>query len=264
MQSPDTAASTSAQIVQVACLKDNYCYLVNDAATGTTIVIDTPDASAIEQQLEQRGWSLDYILTTHHHWDHIDGHEALVERYGCQVIGPKANQGQIPMMERTVEHNESLLLGELACQVLATPGHTLGHTVYYFPDLAAVFTGDTLFSMGCGRLFEGTAQQMWESMQTLKALPASTQVFCGHEYTQANARFAISLEPDNTELQARVAQVALLRERDLPTVPTLLSLELQTNPFLRADLPHFKAAIGMSDQSSETVFTEVRRRKDNF
>ncbi len=252
----------NAEIVQLSCLQDNYCCLIHDAENNITAVIDTPDAEVIEAALEQRGWQLDYILTTHHHWDHIDGHLALKQRYNCRVTGPAENQDEIPGIDQTVAGGDTLQLGRIRMQVIATPGHTLGHVCYWAPELQAVFVGDTLFSMGCGRLFEGTAAQMWQSMQALRELPEATAIYCGHEYTASNARFALNLEPDNQLLQERCEQVQQLREQGVPTLPTSVNQERKTNPFMRADVPELQALVGMEGMPPAEVFAEIRRRKD--
>lgn len=255
-------AETGAEIVQLACLKDNYCCLIHDHSSGLTVVIDTPDADVIDAELKRRGWGLDFIFTTHHHWDHIDGHEQLKQQYGCEVIAPALNQEQVPQADKLVSDGDLLQLGATGFQVLATPGHTLGHVCYWSEALSAVFVGDTLFSLGCGRLFEGTPEQMWQSMLRLRDLPADTAVYCGHEYTQNNAGFALQLEPDNQALQQRVAEVTELRGAGLPTLPSSIRLESQTNPFMRADQAELQAALGMAGELGATVFTEIRQRKD--
>ncbi|WP_271271619.1 hydroxyacylglutathione hydrolase [Aliamphritea hakodatensis] len=252
----------NAEIVQLPCLQDNYCCLIHDAENNITAVIDTPDARVIEAELEARGWQLDYILTTHHHWDHIDGHVALKQRYNCEVIGPVLNQDVIPGIDRAADDGDVLQLGRISVQVIATPGHTLGHVCYWSPELQAVFVGDTLFSMGCGRLFEGAPEQMWQSMLALRNLPDETAVYCGHEYTLSNARFAMALEPDNQQLQQRCQTVEQLREQRLPTLPTSVLQERQTNPFMRADVPGLQAQLGLSGRPPAEVFAEIRQRKD--
>ncbi|WP_261842273.1 hydroxyacylglutathione hydrolase [Aliamphritea ceti] len=252
----------NAEIVQLPCLKDNYCFLLHDFDSNITAVIDTPDANAIEAALEARGWQLDYILTTHHHWDHIDGHEALKQRYNCQVIGPRLNENVIPDIDQRVEGGDVLQLGGIDIQVIATPGHTLGHVCYWSQQLEAVFVGDTLFSMGCGRLFEGSPAQMWQSIQLLRDLPDTTAIYCGHEYTQNNALFALALEPDNQRLLMRCDEVDILRAKGLPTLPTNVQQEMQTNPFMRADVVGLQQALGMSGADPAAVFAEIRLRKD--
>lgn len=250
------------EIVQLACLQDNYCSLIHDAENNITVVVDTPDGEVIQQALESRGWQLDYILTTHHHWDHIDGHEALCQRYGAKVIGAAENREQIPGIDQQVIDGDVLQLGGIRVQVIGTPGHTLGHVCYYAPDLQAVFVGDTLFSLGCGRLFEGTAEQMWQSMLKLRSLPPETAVYCGHEYTQNNVKFALQLEPDNQVLQQRCAEVAELRQQGMPTVPSNIAQEANTNPFMRADIAELQAFLNMSGATAAAVFAEIRHRKD--
>ena len=231
-------------------------------ASGNTAVVDTPDGDEISRQLDARGWQLTHILTTHHHWDHIDGHLALKERYGAKVFGPALNREVIPGIDQSVENGDRLQLGELDVHVIATPGHTLGHVIYWLPGISAAFVGDTLFSMGCGRLFEGTPQQMWQSMLKLRDLPVDTAIYCGHEYTQSNARFALGLEPGNLALKERVSEVDQLRAEGLPTVPTTLEKEIKTNPFMRADLPELQQALGMQGRPADQVFAEIRHRKD--
>jgi len=250
------------EIIQFGCLKDNYSSLLHDPATGCTAVVDTPDADEIMHQLDKQGWHLTHILTTHHHWDHIDGHEQLKKHYDCQIIAPALNRDQIPAIDQTVSNGDQIQVGEISIEVLATPGHTLGHVAYYVPALSAVFVGDTLFAMGCGRLFEGTPQQMWQSIQVLRALPDQTAIYCGHEYTLNNAQFALSLEPDNSALQQRVKEVESLRASGLPTIPTSVIQERQTNPFMRADIPRIQQRVGMPGASASKVFAEIRRRKD--
>lgn len=250
------------EIIQLSCLSDNYCSLIHDPVSGKTIVIDTPDAAEIIRQLEARNWQLSHILTTHHHWDHIDGHLELKQRYDCTIIGSEENGDIIPGIDQAVKHGDQIQVGELTIEVIATPGHTLGHVVYWAPSLEAVFVGDTLFSMGCGRLFEGTPQQMWQSIQQLRELPPTTAIYCGHEYTQSNARFALALEPDNLALQQRVAEVEKLRAENLPTVPTYVLQELQTNPFMRADHPELQRQLNMLDSPADQVFAEIRQQKD--
>lgn len=250
------------EIIQFGCLKDNYCSLIHDPKTGCTAVVDTPDAEEIMRQLDKRDWHLTHILTTHHHWDHIDGHEQLKQRYGCEVIAPALNRNQVPKIDQTVADRDQVQVGEISIEVIATPGHTLGHVVYYAPQLSALFVGDTLFSMGCGRLFEGTPQQMWQSIQALRELPDETAIYCGHEYTLGNARFALRLDPENSVLQLRAAEVENLRASGLPTVPTSVGQERYTNPFMRADNPKIQQQLNMVGVPASEVFAEIRRRKD--
>lgn len=254
------------EIVQFPCIPSNanYGYLIRDAATGTVAAIDSPDPDEIESELDARGWTLDLILNTHHHWDHVDGNPQLKKRYGCTVIGPEYERRKIKKIDQTVKQGDTVRVGESVANVHYTPGHTLGHIIYHFAGQSLAFVGDTLFSMGCGRLFEGTPQQMWGAMETLLTLPDDTLIYCAHEYTQANAKFALSVEPGNAALQARAAEVDRLRADDQPTVPTTLGLEKATNPFLRPHSAEIQAAVGREGAGLAEVFGEVRRRKDCF
>jgi hydroxyacylglutathione hydrolase len=254
----------SVEIVTVPCLADNYAFLVHDAATGATAVIDVPDETPVEAELSRRGWNLTDILITHHHADHIDGVEALRNATGARVTGAAADAHRLPRLDRAVAGGDSFGLGALEVRVIEVPGHTSGHVAYHMPPANAVFTADSLMALGCGRLFEGTPAQMWQSLSRLAALPPGTLVCSGHEYTSANARFALTIEPGNPELAARAEQVAAARREGRPTVPSTLAEELATNPFLRAGLPSVKAALGMAGAPDVEVFAEIRRRKDRF
>ncbi|MDX2259544.1 MAG: hydroxyacylglutathione hydrolase [Hyphomicrobiaceae bacterium] len=247
---------------QFACLSDNYGVLVHDPDTGVTASIDAPDAAAVEAALDRRGWRLTHILVTHHHADHTGGILPLKGRHKCEVVGPRAEATKIAGLDRPLTEGDLLRLGAHDVAVLATPGHTAGHIAYWIPAAAVAFVGDTMFAMGCGRLFEGTAEQMWASLSKLAALPPETVVYCGHEYTASNARFALSLEPGNAALVARAAEVAGLRAEGRPTLPTTIASERATNPFLRADEPALRAAVGLPDAPAWQVFAEIRRRKD--
>lgn len=246
------------------CLSDNYGFLVHDREAGLTATIDTPDAEAILAELQARNWHLTHIINTHHHADHAGGNLALKEATGCEIIGPRADAGRIPGIDRQVGEGDEFTFGTHRVRVFDTPGHTRGHVVYYLPDDGVAFVGDTLFAMGCGRLFEGTPGQMWASLQKLLALPADTRMYCAHEYTQANGKFALTVEPDNAALVERVREVAELRARDQPTVPTTLALERATNPFLRPASRGLRATLGMSAASDEDVFARTRALKDEF
>jgi hydroxyacylglutathione hydrolase len=249
------------EIVQLACLDDNYCSLVHDHSSAKTVVIDTPDAEVITCELEKRNWHLSHILTTHHHWDHIAGHQQLKTQYDATVVGPAANREQIPELDIALDDGEHLSVGAMHFAAIATPGHTLGHLCYWLEAAQAAFVGDTLFSMGCGRLFEGSATQMWHSMVRLRQLPPETALYCGHEYTLNNAKFAMALDPTNKALQQRFEQVSKLREQGLATVPSTLAVEMKTNPFLRADI--LKRELNMPQASAEEVFAHIRHRKDH-
>lgn len=251
-------------IRQFPCLSDNYGYLVRDAATGAVATIDTPDAEAINAALAREGWRLTHILNTHWHPDHAGGNLALKERWGCRIIGPKGEAAKIPGLDEAVSDGAMVELGASRAVVRDTPGHTLGHIIYHFEDDAAAFVGDTIFALGCGRLFEGTPQQMWSSLSKIAVMPPATRLHCAHEYTQSNARFALTVDPENASLIARAAAIAAARARDEPTVPSTVADELATNPFLRAADPGVQKAVGLSGAEPVRVFAEVRRRKDEF
>jgi len=252
------------QVHMFPCLEDNYGYLVHDPETGATATIDTPEVEPIERALRETGWQLTHILNTHHHFDHAGGNLDLKDKTGCTIVGPRADAARIPGIDVEVGDGDTFLLGNQAATVFDTPGHTSGHIVYYFSKCGVAFVGDTLFALGCGRLFEGTPEQMWNSMQKLLKLPDDTTVYCAHEYTQANANFAVTVDPDNSALQTRAGEIAALRAANKPTIPTSIGLERATNPFMRPDSPAMRATLGMPDASDVEVFAEVRARKDNF
>jgi hydroxyacylglutathione hydrolase len=246
------------------CLADNYGFLLHDAETGLTATIDTPSVDAITAALRRRGWRLTHILNTHHHADHAGGNLALKELTGCTIVGPRADAERIPGIDRAVGEGDEFDFAGHPVRVFDTPGHTRGHIIYYLPDDAVAFVGDTLFSLGCGRLFEGTPGQMWQSLQKLLALPPNTRLYCAHEYTQANARFALTVEPDNPALVARAREVDALRAAAQPTVPTTLALEMATNPFLRPGSANLRRRIGLPTASDVDVFAKTRALKDAF
>lgn len=254
----------SLEIYQFACLQDNYGYLIRDQASGDVAAIDTPEVDVINNALAEKGWSLTHIFNTHHHFDHAGGNLALKEQWNCTIVGPKAEAARIPGIDIAVGEGDEVRLGETLAHIHDTPGHTLGHIVFHFAGEGVAFVGDTLFALGCGRLFEGTAEQMWQSLLKLKNWPESTTLYCAHEYTQANARFALSVDPDNEALKKRCIQIDELRADGKPTVPSRLDVELATNPFLRADQPALKLALGMDGAGDVDVFAQVRTRKDNF
>ncbi|MEL6954193.1 MAG: hydroxyacylglutathione hydrolase [Pseudomonadota bacterium] len=253
-----------AEIVTIPCLRDNYAFLLHDPANGATAVIDVPEAAPIQAALDARGWSLSQIWLTHHHPDHIDGVPALQAATGARVVGAAADAHRLPPLDQALAEDDTITLGGLEARVLEVSGHTIGHIAFHVAAASAVFTGDSLMALGCGRLFEGSAADMWPSMLKLRALPGETIVCSGHEYTQSNARFALSLDPGNTALQDRSQRIDAARQAGEPTVPSLLEEEKKTNPFLRADDPGFAAALGLSAQDATAVFAEIRARKDRF
>ncbi len=250
----------------MACLPENqnYAFLVRDKESGLVASIDSPDPDVISAALEALGWPLDFIWNTHHHWDHVDGNLALKERWGARIVGPGDERRPIPGIDVIVREGDNVSLGANVATVWATPGHTLGHIAFHFSRQRLIFVGDTIFAMGCGRLFEGTPQQMYGSLQRFASLPPDTQIYCAHEYTLSNARFAITVDAENALLARRVNAVEAMRARGAPTVPTTVADELATNPFLRADTAALAAAVNMRGASAVDVFTELRRRKDAF
>jgi len=252
------------KIIQIPVLTDNYIYLLHDTASGSTAVVDPALSQPVLDELKHQGWRLDWILNTHHHSDHVGGNLELKAKTGCQVIAANSDKDRIPGFDKGVDDGDVIKIGQYAAKVLATPGHTSGHIVYYFADAAALFCGDTLFSMGCGRLFEGSAEQMWQSLQKLKALPGDTRIYCAHEYTQANGRFALTVEPENQALQQRMIEVNQLRRENRSTVPSILQQELDTNPFLREDSLALQRQINRKGGTPVSVFAEIRRLKDHF
>ncbi|MFQ0813625.1 hydroxyacylglutathione hydrolase [Brucella anthropi] len=252
------------EIEQFICRSDNYGVLIHDPQSALTASIDAPDAAAIEAALKRRGWTLDFIFTTHHHLDHVEGNEALKAKFGVSIIGPEAEKAKIPGIDRTVKDGDEFTFGLFRVKTIATPGHTAGEVSYYLPDAKAVFTGDTLFALGCGRLFEGTPLTMFQSLQKLVALPGDTAVYCGHEYTESNARFALTIDPANSALKERATGIARLRAADRMTLPSSIALEMATNPFLRWHDAGIRNRLGLQDAPDEAVFAEIRKRKDMF
>ncbi len=254
----------SAEIRQFTCRRDNFGVLVHDPAGGVTISIDAPEEAPIVEALEREGWRLTHILTTHHHDDHVAANEALKRRFGVEIVGPAGEAARIPGLDRAVRGGDRFALGGIAVEVIDTPGHTAGEISYFLPGEKALFAADALFSLGCGRLFEGDAAQMWESLRRLRALPDDTMLYCGHEYTATNARFALDVDPGNLLLQERVKEVEALRVERRATLPVPLGREKRTNPFLRADDPELASAFGMAGADPVALFAALREKRNGY
>jgi hydroxyacylglutathione hydrolase len=252
------------EVRMIPCLEDNYGYLVHDPESGFTACVDTPEVEPIMACLRETGWRLSHILNTHHHFDHAGGNLELKEKTGCIIVGSRKDAARIPGIDIQMGNDDVYLFGRHEMRIWETPGHTLGHLVYYFPQSKLLFAGDTLFALGCGRLFEGSPEDMWTSLQLLLELPDDTRVYCAHEYTAANARFALSVDPDNADLQLRAADIKQLRAQGKPTIPTTIGLERRTNPFLRPQSAGIRSSIGLPDAPDVEVFAAVRARKDKF
>lgn len=253
---------TQPDIHQFPCLKDNFGVLVHDEEGGVTLAIDAPDADAVLRALDEKGWRLTHILVTHHHADHTGGIPALKAQTGCTVIGPGAEASRIPELDQEVAEPDTLSFGSLKAVVIDTPGHTIGHVSYWFLEAKIAFVGDTLFAMGCGRVLEGTAEMMWGSLRKIATLPPDTALYCGHEYTVANGRFGLSIEPDNAALKARLEEAERLRAEGRATLPTRVDLERETNVFLRADQRGIRERVDLPLAPEWKVFAQVRERKN--
>jgi hydroxyacylglutathione hydrolase len=250
------------QVHQFACLSDNYGFLLHDPDSGETACIDTPDAEAYLREAAAREWTITQIWNTHWHPDHASGNAAIKAATGCRVVAPSVDAPKIEGIDRTVTHGDTVQLGAWAAEVIDVGGHTLGHIAYHLPGASLAFVGDSLFALGCGRMFEGTPHQFWRSLARLKALPSSTTIYCAHEYSAANARFALHADPENKELQDYAAEITGKRASGLPTVPFALERELTTNPFLRADHPELSARWGGTTPAE--TFAALRAAKDSF
>jgi len=253
-----------AQTYLFPCLTDNFGVLIHDPTSGATASIDAPEAAPVEAALKTTGWRLTDILVTHHHGDHTAGIGELKAHHKCRVVAPRNEAARIAHVDETVGEGDIVKVGALEARVIDTPGHTAGHISYFFPADKLAFVGDTLFSIGCGRVIEGTPQMMWNSLVKLRALPDDTRFFCGHEYTAANIRFAKTIEPDNKALAARAAEVAQLVAAGKPTIPAAIGGEKAANPFLRADNADLAQSIGLGDAPAWKVFAEIRERKNRF
>jgi len=254
----------SLDVHQIPVLRDNYVYLARDPATGACAVIDPAVAEPVLDTLDRLGWRLTHILNTHHHHDHTGGNLELKRATGCTIVGNAADAERIPGIDVRVGEGDTVALGDRTARVIEVSGHTIGHIAYWFEDDETLFCGDTLFALGCGRLFEGSPAQMWTSLGKLRALPDATRVYCAHEYTEVNAAFALTVEPDNPELQDRARTISALRAAGRPTVPSTMGEERATNPFLRADIEDLQQAAGLAGRDAVSTFAEIRRRKDIF
>jgi hydroxyacylglutathione hydrolase len=252
----------AAEIRTFTCLNDNFGYLIHDVETKATASIDAPEAGPILKALEREGWQLTDILITHHHGDHVGGVAELKQKFNCRVVAPHDKTTKIANVDLRVANADVVKIGNLLARVVETPGHTLDHVSYVFDNEKAVFAADTLFSIGCGRVFEGNYPMMWDSLLKLRALPDDFKLYCGHEYTASNVKFALTVDPDNAALQARAAEVAKLRAENKPTIPTLLGDEKRANVFLRADEPQIAARLHMKGADAAAVFGELRERKN--
>ena len=250
------------EIITIPCLNDNYAYLVN--GPDGIALIDAPEAAPIIDALDARGWTLGVIMLTHHHWDHVDGALELKEKYGCMIMGPKNEQDKMPPLDFALPGGMRGGTGLGEMEVIPVPGHTLGHVAFYYPNAGVAFTADSLMALGCGRVFEGTPEMMWQSLSRLAKLPPETMIYSGHEYTRSNARFAQSVDPQNSALMERIRKIEVAREKGMPTAMAPLSLELATNPFLRASDPGFKEMLGMARQTDAATFAKLRAQKDSF
>ena len=251
-------------IRQIPVLDDNYVYLIRDADTGNVGVVDPAVVQPVLDEAAKLGRKITHILNTHHHGDHVGGNRKIKAATGCTIVGPRADAARIPGIDVQVGRGDVYAFGSEKANVYDVPGHTKGHIAFHFPKSDALFCGDTLFALGCGRMFEGTPEQFWSSLSILKGLPDTTRVYCAHEYTQANAKFALSVDGANPALTKRSLEIDEMRSRNEPTVPSLLGEEKATNPFLRADDPVLAEAVGKAGANPVDVFAEIRTRKDNF
>lgn len=255
---------TDLQIEQIPVLRDNYVYLVRDPQTAACAAVDPSAAGPVLSALDRLGWRLTHVLNTHHHHDHVGGNLELKAATGCTIVGYRHDAARLPGVDLLVDDGGGFQLGRAWAGIIDVSGHTMGHIAYWFEQQRALFCGDTLFSLGCGRLFEGSAARMWASLGKLRDLPAETLVYCAHEYTESNARFALTIDPENEALQRRAHEVQELRRDGRPTVPSIMGVERSANPFLRADDPALLRSAGLGGSDPVTAFAEIRRRKDVF
>lgn len=252
------------QIDQFTCRADNFGVLIHDSASGETALIDAPEEATILEAIERTGWKPGLILTTHHHADHVEANLSLKQKFNLKIIGPKAEASKIPGIDEQVAEGDIIPFGGEEIRVIETPGHTAGHIIFHLPRSKVAFVADTLFAIGCGRVLEAPMHVMFESLRKVAALPPETAIYCGHEYTLSNARFALTVDPDNPKLKARAERVERLRTEGKATLPTTIGEELETNPFLRWGDASIRKHLGMEKATDAEVFAEIRKRKDNF
>jgi hydroxyacylglutathione hydrolase len=265
MSSNNNNSSSSIEVIRVPCLDDNYGWIIHDKVTKETAVVDTPEAAPYLSELTKRGWTLTHIFNTHHHWDHT-GSNLELKKKDVTIYGPVKEQSKIPGIDIAVGNGDTISFGDETIEILDVGGHTKGHIAYHFPHSQLVFPGDAIFALGCGKMFEGTPTQFWNSLSTLRSLPDPTIIYCAHEYTMGNAKFAMSVEPSNEQLVERVKDVYDKRSKGLPTVPSTMGEEKQTNPFLRFDISEeIRTNVGANNNDDlPTMFAKVRSAKDNF
>ena len=248
----------------IPCLSDNYAFIIINSDNKKSILVDAPEPEALKHFIHSHDLTLEYILLTHHHDDHIQGVPDLVKNYNCKVVGAMDDEHRLPKLDIHVKGNDQVEILNLAFKIFDVPGHTIGHIAFYCEKIEALFSGDSLMALGCGRLFEGTPNHMWNTLNSLMLLPPSTNIYSGHEYTINNANFCLSIEPENVKLRERIEEIKLKRSENRPTIPSTLHDELETNIFLRAGLEKVKKSIGLAGSSDLECFAEIRRRKDTF
>ena len=248
----------------ISCLNDNYSYLIKDNQTNTVAIIDPSEFNPCDKKINQKYKKLDFILNTHHHFDHIGGNTELKSKYGSKVLGFEKDQKRIPEIDILLKDGQEFRIGNLNFKTLFIPGHTIGHVAFYFEKEKVIFTGDTLFSLGCGRIFEGTYQQMFDSLNKIKSLPEDTKIYCGHEYTKNNYNFCVKFDPNNNYLKDKEKEIDERMKDGKPTIPSTIKEEIQTNIFLRYDDPDVKEALKLKNASDLEIFTKLRDLKDNF
>ena len=248
----------------IPCLNDNYSYLLHDKISNTVGIVDPSEFAACDKLIDKEHRKLDFILNTHHHYDHVGGNEELKNKYNSTVLGFEGDKNRIPSIDKFLKDNQKFKIGTLSFTTIFIPGHTKGHVAFYFKKEKVLFTGDTLFSLGCGRVFEGTYEQMFQSLNKLKNLPADTKIYCGHEYTYKNLEFCIKFNPNNGLLKKKKDTVELSLRNKKPTIPTTIEEEIETNIFFRLNDPDVKKAINLENSSDIEIFTKLRYLKDNF